>query len=61
MTYQYPPYSEDDRNASGTLNTEDENSEYEMVDIFRTAGEGVDEYTAKVRIDYTIKDSTFAK
>jgi len=53
------PYSEDDRNVSGTLNTEDENSEYEMFDIFRTAGEGVDEYTAKVKIDYSIKDTTF--
>ena len=32
---------------------------YDMFDIFRTAGEGVEEYTAKVRIDYSIKDSTF--
>ncbi len=53
------PYSEDDRNVAGTLNTEDQNSEYEMFDIFRTAGEGVDEYTAKVKIDYSIKDTTF--
>ena len=30
-----------------------------MFDIYRTAGEGVEEYTAKVKIDYSIKNTTF--
>ena len=58
MIYQYPLIVKMIE-CSGTLNTEDQNSEYEMFDIFRTAGEGVDEYTAKVKIDYSIKDTTF--
>jgi phage baseplate assembly protein W len=53
------PYSEDDKSPVGELNIEDQDSTYEMFDIFRTAGEGVDEYTAKVKIDYSIKNSTF--
>ena len=53
------PYTEDDKNPIGDLNIEDQEATYEMFDIFRTAGEGVDEYTAKVTIDYSIKDSTF--
>ena len=53
------PYSEDDKSPIGDLNVEDQSSTYEMFDIFRTAGEGVEEYTAKVKIDYSIKDSTF--
>jgi len=53
------PYSEDDKSPIGDLNVEDQNATYEMFDIFRTAGEGVEEYTAKVKIDYSIKDSTF--
>jgi phage baseplate assembly protein W len=53
------PYTEDDRSPIGDLNIEDQNSSYEMFDIFRTAGEGVDEYTAKVRIDYSVKSDTF--
>jgi len=38
---------------------EDMDTEYEMFDIFRTAGEGVEDYTAKVKIDYSIKSNTF--
>lgn len=53
------PYTEDDKSPVGELNIEDQESSYEMFDIFRTAGEGVEEYTAKVKIDYSIKDSTF--
>lgn len=53
------PYSDEDKSPVGELNIEDQSSTYEMFDIFRTAGEGVDEYTAKVKIDYSIKDSTF--
>ena len=41
------------------LNEEDMDTEYEMFDIFRTAGEGVEDYTAKVKIDYSIKSNTF--
>lgn len=53
------PYTDEDKSPIGELNIEDQESSYEMFDIFRTAGEGVDEYTAKVKIDYSIKDSTF--
>ena len=53
------PYSEDDKSPVGELNIEDQEATYEMFDIFRTAGEGVEEYTAKVTIDYSIKDSIF--
>ena len=53
------PYTEDDKSPVGELNIEQQESTYEMFDIFRTAGEGVDEYTAKVRIDYSVKNDTF--
>jgi|TARA_R110000822_G_scaffold12937_2_gene46479 phage baseplate assembly protein W len=53
------PYTDEDKISVEELNTEDQSSEYEMFDIFRTAGEGVNEYTAKVKIDYSIKDTTF--
>jgi len=53
------PYTNEDRSPVGNLNTQDQESTYEMFDIFRTAGEGVEEYTAKVRIDYSVKDNTF--
>ena len=53
------PYSEEDRVPVGQLNEEDMDTEYEMFDIFRTAGEGVEDYTAKVKIDYSIKSNTF--
>jgi phage baseplate assembly protein W len=53
------PYTDEDKSPIGDLNTEDQQNTYEMFDIFRTAGEGVEEYTAKVKIDYSIKDSTF--
>lgn len=53
------PYSEEDKSPVGELNIEDQEATYEMFDIFRTAGEGVEEYTAKVTIDYSIKDSIF--
>jgi phage baseplate assembly protein W len=53
------PYTDEDKVSVEELNTEDQSSEYEMFDIFRTAGEGVNEYTAKVKIDYSIKDTTF--
>lgn len=53
------PYTDDDKSPVGELNVQDQEATYEMFDIFRTAGEGVEEYTAKVKIDYSIKDSTF--
>jgi phage baseplate assembly protein W len=33
--------------------------EYKIFDIYRTAGEGVDEYTAKVKISFTITSDAF--
>ena len=53
------PYTKDDRSPVGELNEEDLDTSYEMFDIFRTAGEGVEDYTAKVTINYTIKSNTF--
>lgn len=53
------PYSDDDKSPLGELNVEDQENTYEMFDIFRTAGEGVEEYTAKVKIDYSIDDGAF--
>ena len=54
------PYTDEDKSAVGDLSFSTEPSQYEMFDIFRTAGEGVEEYTAKIKIDYTITDSTFS-
>jgi len=54
------PYTEDDKSIVGELTFTEEPSEYQMFDIYRTAGEGVDEYTAKIRIDYSVSDSTFS-
>lgn len=53
------PYSDEDKSPVGDLNFEEQETRYEMFDIFRTAGEGVEEYTAKVTIDYSIKSNTF--
>jgi phage baseplate assembly protein W len=54
------PYTDEDKGVVGELNMSELSTEYEMFDIFRTAGEGVDEYTAKVKIDYSVTDSTFS-
>lgn len=53
------PYTDEDKSPIGELNLKDQEVSYEMFDIFRTAGEGVEEYTAKVKIDYSVKDNTF--
>jgi phage baseplate assembly protein W len=53
------PYSREDSSSVGELVVQEESREYEMFDIYRTAGQGVEEYTAKIRIDYTIKSETF--
>jgi phage baseplate assembly protein W len=54
------PYTENDKTTVNILNSEEEPNEYQMFDIYRTPGEGVNEYTAKIKIEYTIKDSTFS-
>ena len=33
--------------------------EYKIFDIYRTAGQGVEEYTAKVKISFTITSDAF--
>lgn len=53
------PYKAADRSTVGELVVQEEGREYEMFDIYKTAGKGVEEYTAKIRIDYTIKNDTF--
>jgi len=53
------PYNREDSSSIGELVVQDESREYEMFDIYRTAGQGVDEYTAKIKIDFTIKNDTF--
>jgi phage baseplate assembly protein W len=53
------PYTEDESSDITKLTFEEEPSEYQMFDIYRTAGQGVDEYTAKIRIEYSVTDSTF--
>ena len=53
------PYTEDETTDITKLTFEEEPSEYQMFDIFRTAGQGVDEYTAKIRIEYSVTDSSF--
>jgi len=53
------PYTDEDKSPLGELNIEDQDSTYETFDIFRTAGENVEDYTAKVKIDYTIDDGAF--
>jgi len=53
------PYTDEDKSPVGNLNLQDQEATYEMFDIFRTAGEGVEDYTAKVKIDYSIKENTF--
>ena len=53
------PYSNEDKSDISSLTFDTEPSEYQMFDIYRTAGEGVDEYTAKIKIDYSVSDSTF--
>jgi phage baseplate assembly protein W len=46
------PYNEYE--SEGTLNTENLGG-----GVYRVAGRGTEEYTAKMRIDYTISDNTF--
>ena len=53
------PYTDDDSSVVGDLYFEEDTQTYEMFDIYRTAGEGVEDYTAKVKIDYSIKNTTF--
>ena len=53
------PYNREDSSSVGELVVQEESREYEMFDIYRTAGQGVDEYTAKIKIDFTIKTNTF--
>jgi len=53
------PYNRKDSSSIGELVVQEESREYEMFDIYRTAGQGVDEYTAKIKIDFTIKTDTF--
>jgi len=56
------PYVDlDDTNESDItkLTFEEEPAEYQMFDIFRTAGQGVEEYTAKIKIEYSVTDSSF--
>lgn len=53
------PYTKEESSAVNDLYFEEETETYEMYDIYRTAGEGVEEYTAKVKIDYSIKNTTF--
>jgi phage baseplate assembly protein W len=53
------PYTKDDSSVVNNLYFEEETQTYEMFDIYRTAGEGVEDYTAKVKIDYSIKNTTF--
>ena len=45
----------DDLEAQGELNMD----KLGIGGIYRVPGRGVEEYTAKLRIDYTITDSTF--
>lgn len=54
------PYSRDDSGTIDELKFENEPNEYQMFDIYRTAGKGVEDYTAKIKIDYSIKDDTFS-
>lgn len=54
------PYMESDASDITKLTFEEEPAEYQMFDIFRTAGQGVDEYTAKIKIEYSVTDSTFS-
>jgi len=54
------PYTDSDTTDINKLTFEDEPAEYQMFDIYRSAGQGVDEYTAKIRIDYSISDTTFS-
>jgi phage baseplate assembly protein W len=48
------PFVEDNE-AQGDINTENLGNS-----VFRVAGRGTEEYTAKVRIDFTIQDGTFS-
>ena len=43
------PYTDDDSSVEGDLYFEEDTQTYEMFDIYRTAGEGVEDYTAKVK------------
>jgi hypothetical protein len=53
------PYTEDDSSVVNDLYFEEETQTYDMYDIYRTAGDGVEDYTAKIKIDYSIKNTTF--
>jgi phage baseplate assembly protein W len=54
------PYKREDINSASSLKTYDTDpGEYKMFDIYRRAGQGTEDYTAKIKIDYTIKNSTF--
>jgi len=53
------PYTDQDKTQLDTLNLVEQDATYEMFDIYRTAGEGVEDYTAKIKINYSIKNSTF--
>jgi Phage baseplate assembly protein W len=52
------PLSEDEGSTNRGEVIQDERT-YNMFDIFRTAGEGVEEYTAKVLIEFSITDDAF--
>lgn len=48
------PFVDDDE-VQGDINTENLGNS-----VFRVAGRGTEEYTAKVRIDFTVQDGTFS-
>lgn len=54
------PYTDEDKGVVNELTFTEEVSEYQMFDIYRTAGEGVQEYTAKIKINYSVTDGTFS-
>jgi phage baseplate assembly protein W len=52
------PISEEDEVPVGTS---ERVGQTQLYDIYRVPGKGTSDYTAKVRIDYTIGDATFAQ
>ena len=53
------PYNEDDKRLIGNVNKPNEDQTYDIFDIYRLPGRGTEEYTAKLRIDYTIQNDSF--
>lgn len=53
------PYTDEDRKSIGNINMSSEDQTYEIFDIYRLPGRGVEEYTAKLKIDYTVQSDSF--